>query len=71
MLDELIKKKMVKGVEKLDMKCNIEIVSLKMCFNRVHALYGTQMHRLCVPQIWSCLREKTAPMLFKVITGNR
>ena len=44
---------MVKGVEKLDIKSNLEIISLKMCFNLFKAqFYGTQILRECFPQSW-------------------
>ena len=35
----------MKGVEKLDIKINLEIISLKVCFKLVHALCGTQVLR--------------------------
>ena len=33
------------GVEKLDIKSNFKIISLKMCFGLIHALCGTQILR--------------------------
>ena len=35
----------MKGVEKLDIKSNLEIISLKVCFKLVHAHCGTQILR--------------------------
>ena len=32
---------MVKGIEKLNIKCNLEIISLKTCFKLVHAFCGS------------------------------
>ena len=34
----------MKGVEKLDIKSNLEIISLKLCFKFVHALCGTYIY---------------------------